>query len=76
VESLLTIVTNVKMGLLPKEAGKALVDAAFPSLTREQINSIFDPIEPDKAPPPMVPQAPSIPGAKPAAPKAPKKPKV
>ena len=76
VDSLLTIVTNVKVGLLPKEAGKALVDAAFPSLTPEQINSIFDPIEVDKAPPPVVPQAPTIPGAKPAASKAPKKPKV
>jgi hypothetical protein len=76
VESLLTIVTNVKMGLLPKEAGKALVDAAFPSLTPEQINSIFDPIKVDDGPPPVVPQAPNIPGAKPAAPKAPKKPKV
>jgi hypothetical protein len=76
VDSMLTIVTNVKMGLLPKEAGKALVDAAFPSLTPEQINSIFDPIEVDKAPPPVVPQAPTIPGAKPAVPKAPKKPKV
>lgn len=76
VDSLLTIVTNVKMGLLPKEAGKALVDAAFPSLTPEQINSIFDPIKVDDAPPPVVPQTPSIPGAKPAAPKAPKKPKV
>jgi len=76
VDSLLTIVTNVKMRLLPKEAAKALVSAAFPSLKSEQINSIFDPIEVDTAPPPVVPQAPNIPGAKPAAPKAPKKPKV
>jgi hypothetical protein len=75
VDSLLTIVTNVKMGLLPKEAGKALVGAAFPSLTPEKINAIFDPIEIDKAPPPVVPQAPTIPGAKPKPPAA-GKPKV
>jgi len=70
VESLLTIVTNVKMGLLPKDVGKALVDAAFPTLTPEQINSIFDPIEVDKNPPPVVPAAPAVPGAKPKPPAA------
>jgi hypothetical protein len=48
VESLLTIISNVKMGLLPKEAGKALVSAAFPSLISEQIDSIFDPIKVDE----------------------------
>lgn len=75
VDSLLTIVTNVKMGLLPKEAGKALVTAAFPSLTPEKINAIFDPIEIDKTPPPVAPGAPGVPGAKPPAAKPPKTPK-
>lgn len=72
VESLLTIVTNVKMGLLPKEAGKALVDAAFPSLTAEQIDAIFDPIQADKTPPPVAP----VPGAPVAALGKPPKPKA
>ena len=60
------------MGLLPKDVGKALVDAAFPTLTPEQINAIFDPIEIDKNPPPVIPAAPAVPGAKPKPPAKPK----
>ena len=68
VESLLTVITNVKMGMLPKESGKAIIGAAFPTLTPAQINAIFDSIEVDKNPPPVVPAAPNVPGAKPKQP--------
>jgi len=69
VDSLLTIISNVKMAILPKDAAKALVGAAFPSLSQDQINSIFDPIAVDKNPPPIIPKEPTIPGGKPKQPK-------
>lgn len=43
--SLLSIVTNVKESGLPKASAKALVGAAFPTLTEAKINAIFDPIK-------------------------------
>lgn len=41
VTALQGIVSDVAAGLITKETGKALVQAAFPQLTQEQIDSIF-----------------------------------
>lgn len=48
VTSLLEIITNVASGMLPKEAAKAVIKAAFPSFSDEQVNAIVDPIEINK----------------------------
>lgn len=45
VTSLLEVITNVSQGMLPKASAKAVIKAAFPSFSYEQINEIIDPIE-------------------------------
>lgn len=44
VQSLLTIVTNIKTGMVSKDSGKAIIAASFPTMTPERIDSIVDPI--------------------------------
>ena len=43
-ESLLSITTQVVAGQLPPDAAKAIIAAAFPSLSTETINGIVDPL--------------------------------
>ena len=50
VTALTSMAAAVADGSLSRESAKALASAAFPQLTQEQIDSIFDPIE--VAPPP------------------------
>lgn len=45
VASLLEIVGKVVLGEIPKDTAKAMIAAAFPFMTEEQINKIVDPIE-------------------------------
>jgi hypothetical protein len=45
VTSMVEIVTAVTLGTMPKETGRALISAAFPSLTDEEINNIISPLK-------------------------------
>jgi hypothetical protein len=45
VASLLEIVLQVSQGLLTKESAKALASAAFPTLSIDILNRIFDPVK-------------------------------
>lgn len=60
VTSLLEIVQQVTGGLLPIEAARGLIQAAFPALSTEAVNAILDPLEGFK------PQQPETPGQAPA----------
>jgi lambda family phage portal protein len=46
VTSLMDVVTQVGTGAMPKETAIAVINAAFPTMTPEQIASIIDPIQP------------------------------
>jgi hypothetical protein len=46
VTSLMDVVTQVGTGAMPKETAIAVINAAFPTMTPEQIASIVDPIKP------------------------------
>jgi hypothetical protein len=46
VQSLNDILNSVATGVYPKDTGKAVIKAAFPTLTDQQINDIIDPVEP------------------------------
>jgi hypothetical protein len=46
VQSLNDILNSVATGVYPKDTGKAVIKAAFPTLTDEQINNIIDPVQP------------------------------
>jgi hypothetical protein len=46
VTSLVEILTQIGTGALPKDSAKAVVSAAFPTISQDTINSIVDPIEP------------------------------
>jgi hypothetical protein len=55
ITSLQGIVDSVATGALPPESGHALIAAAFPTLSEEQINAMLDPLknfEPKKPDPP------------------------
>ncbi len=55
VQALVEIATAVATGLLPIESGKSIARAAFPLVSEEIINSIFDEITPRERP--MQPQS-------------------
>jgi hypothetical protein len=44
IASLVEIVTQVAVGAIPKESARAIVEASFPTLTAEQVASIFNSI--------------------------------
>jgi lambda family phage portal protein len=46
VTSLVEVITQIGTGALPKDSAKAIVSAAFPTISQDTINSIVDPIEP------------------------------
>lgn len=46
VTSLMDVVTQVGTGAMPKETAIAVINAAFPTMTTEQIAAIIDPIKP------------------------------
>jgi hypothetical protein len=46
VTSLMDVVTQVGTGAMPKETASAVIAAAFPTLTPEQVAAILDPIKP------------------------------
>ena len=46
VQSLNDILNSVATGVYPKDTGKAVIKAAFPTLTDQQINDIIDPVQP------------------------------
>jgi hypothetical protein len=46
VTSLMDVVTQVGTGAMPKETAIAVINAAFPTMTPEQIAAIIDPIKP------------------------------
>jgi hypothetical protein len=49
---LIGVVTSVIQGLLPLSAGVAILQAAFPLLTPDDLNSIFKDVNPGSQPPP------------------------
>jgi lambda family phage portal protein len=60
VTSLMDVVTQVGTGAMPKETAIAVINAAFPTMTPQQIASIIDPIKPgsisaDGVPAPVAP---------------------
>jgi hypothetical protein len=68
VQSLITVVTNIKTGIVPKDAAKGILAASFPALTPEQIDSIVDPVQVDTTllakPAPKAPATPKPPKPK------------
>lgn len=64
VSSLLEIATQVGLGQLPIETARALIAAAFPGLSDQQVNAIIGPLDGFK---PQQPEAPATPAAKPQA---------
>lgn len=60
IESLLQIITSITQGLLPPESGKAAIQASFPTLSQDAVNSIISPLigfKPTSLEPPAPPQA-------------------
>lgn len=46
ITSLVDVITQVGTGALPKETAKAIIAAAFPTISQDVINAIIDPVEP------------------------------
>jgi hypothetical protein len=59
VTSLVDVITQVGTGAMPKETSKAIIAAAFPTMSVELVNKIIDPIDPGSISADGVPQ-PSI----------------
>jgi lambda family phage portal protein len=56
VTSLVDVITQVGTGAMPKETSKAIIAAAFPTMSVELVNNIIDPIEPGSISADGVPQ--------------------
>ena len=57
VASLVDVITQVGTGAIPKDTGKAIIKAAFPSMSVDLIDSIIDPVEPGSVSADGIPQA-------------------
>jgi lambda family phage portal protein len=62
VTSLMDVVTQVGTGAMPKETAIAVINAAFPTLSPEQVAAIIDPIQPGSVTADGVP-APAVAGS-------------
>jgi phage portal protein BeeE len=55
ISSMVEIITNIKTGVIPPESAKAMLAAAYPTLSPDDINKIVNPIKVEKPEPAPVP---------------------